>query len=986
MSLILDKTLNAYNYYETVVLTDSKVCSKKLKNASKLKIFNMNIRSLTHNFDEFFILVNSLKEAELDLIVLTETFQLQCLNNFNIQNYNIHYNYGKINRNDGVVVYIKTNISANVEVVNHLNTNILRITLEKDNMKYGLSAIYRSHDIPTHTFLSDLNNYLSLCKERNEIFLGDINIDILSTTQESLDYLNVMSEFGFISFINTYTREVGNSKSCLDHIFLKTLQNMDSITGIVLKTTITDHYATILAICDTNSRKVNLQNTTIAKFNKNKFKIAVSSQSWNQIMNQNDPNLACETFIEILQSCQNLATTITKINSKNKKRKSWITMGIINSINKRNKLKQQVLRDPTNQQLLDYYKRYRNLLNTCIKNTKATFYKTAILKAPKDTKHLWNTVRDSINNNFKKKESIDMVLGNNGEKLNKITDIVNEFNIFFGNVGKNLAQDITRRNVAAERSCKTIENNCPNTLFLYPVSRDEILDTISSLRNSKSNGIDNISVESLKSSRDDIALPLQYICNLIFETGTFPNKLKTSLITPVHKSGSRDKVNNYRPIALLSNLSKIFEKCIKNRVLNFLEKNNLIFSNQYGFREKRSAEDAINNLTSKLYAAIDQGCASAAVFLDLAKAFDTVSHKILLQKIEKLGIRGNGYKLIESYLQNRTQQVKYQSVCSNILPNEWGVPQGSVLGPILFLIYINDLSTLSNDCQIISYADDTVIYFTANTWLQLYFKISKKLKEVKNWLDGNLLTLNIEKTKCVPFVSYTTHLPQYTSITIHGTNNSISVTQNIKYLGLTIDSHLKWDVHILQVCGKIRKLFYLFKIIRQYLDSYQLKTIYYALVQSLLVYGISGWGGINKSNLKPLEITHKTILKIMYSKPVLYPSDLLFQESNILNIRQLYIKKLTISVHLQNKLFVVHNYSTRSTSKQILITSTARKTIGTRCYTFLANRFYNMLPNTLKSIKSATHFKKQLDKFLITNNLTIFYNLLESTQITLWVG
>lgn len=243
-----------------------------------------------------------------------------------------------------------------------------------------------------------------------------------------------------------------------------------------------------------------------------------------------------------------------------------------------------------------------------------------------------------------------------------------------------------------------------------------------------------------------------------------------------------------------------------------------------------------------------------------------------------------------------------------------------------------------------------------------------------------MLTLNIEKTKCVPFVSYANHLPHYKNITIHGTNTSISITQNIKYLGLTIDSHLKWDLHILQVSAKIRKLFYLFRTIRQYLDSYQLKTIYYALVQSLIVYGINGWGGINKSNLKPLEITQKTILKIMYSKPMLYPSDLLFQESNIFNIRQLYIRRLAVTVHLQNKLFAVHNYVTRNTSNEILLTSTARKTIGTRCYTFLANRFYNMLPTTLRGIKNETLFKKQLNQFLKTNDLTTFYNLLESTQ------
>lgn len=979
MSVYLNKTLSEYNKCETIVITDLNACNELLKN-SNLKIFNMNIRSLAHNFDELLILMSSIQQNKFDIIILTETFQISSLDNFNIPDYNIYYNQGKINRNDGVVVYTKTNLGAKADIVNHLDTNILRIKFEEENIKYGLSATYRSHEIPIYSFLLKLKDYLSTCKENNEIFLGDINIDILGTTQESLDYLNIMSEYGFISHINEYTREINDSRSCLDHIFFKSTQTFKSVNGIILQTTITDHYSTILTINYTMTKlgKNQTMKTKIQKLDKNKFKQIISSQSWEVIMNQINPNTACDIFIKIMQHCQNTSTTILTINSKNRKRKSWITGGLINSINKRNKLKQKLRKDPTNLELLQYYKTYRNLLNTCIKDTKASFYKCTILKAPNDAKHLWNTIKDSVNSSNKNNNDIDSILCANGKKSKNPNDIANEFNTFFNNVGKNLANDIIRENIAIETDHDTTTNQSTSTIFLYPTTTNEIQNAIYSLKNSKSSGTDSITVESLKLSRENIAIPLQHICNLIFKTGIFPDKLKVSLIIPIHKAGSKDSVSNYRPIALLSNVSKVIEKCIKNRVLTFLEKNNLLFSQQYGFRKKRSTEDAIRTLITEIYSTVDSGAAAAAVFLDLAKAFDTISHEILLQKLEKMGIRGNANALFRSYLSNRKQQVKIKDTVSDILHNKWGVPQGSVLGPILFLVYINDLSQLNNDCLIISFADDTVIYFSANTWAEIYQKISKKLKDVTNWLNSNLLTLNIEKTKCIPFTSYRNHLPPFENVIIHGTTKSIKTAYNIKYLGLLIDSHLKWDLHILELCGKMRKTFFLLKTIRQFLDLQQMKTVYYALIQSLLTYGISGWGGIKKSKLKPLEVVQKTILKIIYRKSPLYPSMVLFQETQILNIRNLYIKKLILRIYTQNKQYATHNYSTRSISNEILMTSTARKTIGTRSPIFLGTRLYNMIPTTIKNITSLFIFKRQLTLFLLTNQVNPLTNLLES--------
>ena len=498
--------------------------------------------------------------------------------------------------------------------------------------------------------------------------------------------------------------------------------------------------------------------------------------------------------------------------------------------------------------------------------------------------------------------------------------IAETFNDYFVNVGRTIAKGIPR----SKKSYKDyLTNYIRKSFFLYPTNENELSKIINELDNNKSTGPNSIPVSILKFNKDIFSVILSRIANLSFIQGVFPESLKTAKIIPIFKSGNSMECSNYRPISLLSVVSKIFEKLVHKRVYTFLDKNNLIYNRQFGFRPKYSTSYALTDLIEDIKKKIDDGNFVCGVFLDLKKAFDTVDHNILLDKLNNYGIRGVANDWFRSYLYQRKQFVQINYIKSTIKEVECGVPQGSTLGPLLFLVYINDMNTVFNQCIVRHFADDTNILFHSKKPKTIETVLNFELKNIVDWLRANKLSLNEIKTDLVVFRS-----PQKLFI------NDISIKLNklklvpvefVKYLGMYIDKTLSWKIHVNTLSIKLARANGIISKLRHFVTIDSCKSIYHAIFNSHVLYGALIWQFTSIENISKINILQKKCVRLMTFSDFRAPTNNLFYNLNILKLNEIfksamiklifqYYKKdlPEIVAALFKKRSFSHNYQTRS--------------------------------------------------------------------------
>ena len=355
---------------------------------------------------------------------------------------------------------------------------------------------------------------------------------------------------------------------------------------------------------------------------------------------------------------------------------------------------------------------------------------------------------------------------------------------------------------------------------------------MSSLDSYKSSGPNNIPVKILKLLKNDISQQLSDIFNMSFSTGQFPSVLKIAKVIPIHKKQSRVDYTNYRPISLLSNIEKIIEKLMYKRLSNFLDINNVIYLLQFGFRPKYSTAHALINLTESIRQSLAEVSFGCGKFVDLQQAFDTVDHKILLHKLEYYGIQGVCNDWFKSYLSDHKQFVSINGYNSDLMPGDYGVPQGSVLGPLLFLIYINDLHKVIRYCKVHHFADDTNLFHTSKSVKNLNKQINRDMKHLNNWLSANKISLNVEKTELVIFKSPRKVLLDEIKIKLSG--KRLYPSNSVKFLGIKIDRFLYWHDQVNSIAVKLNRANALLLKIRNYVNMKTLRNIYFTIFDSLL--------------------------------------------------------------------------------------------------------------------------------------------------------
>ena len=802
------------------------------------------------------------------------------------------------------------------------------------------------------------------CENKETLLAGDLNCNYL-VPNDHTEIKDIIRINGLKQVIEQPTRITKTTKTLID--IITTTDKTRIHASIVFPNSYSDHDLTGIV------RKMHVEKfkprtiltRDFSKYGKEAFKNDLQSVNWTDVLSAGEINSSWNLFKGKLTAVVDRHAPFVERRVRGRDC-ALLTKEVKDKMNERD-YHLRIARETGNEEEWAAYKRLRNEITNLIRHNKANHCRRMLHNNIDSPKVFWKQIKKCYPP--KRNRSKCNLFNIDGRYVSDKAKVAGKFCSFFATSGSALqtkAPNIFDKTWKFFKSNNLISKLNPNvnTFKFKVIHIKEVLAVLKSLKTSKSAGPDNLHARLLKDGSEQIAAPLCFLANQSLQNGLFPNSEKCARVIPIYKSGEKSNLDNYRPISVLNVLSKVLEKIVHKQLSEYLETNKLLSDAQYGFRRGRSTKDAVTLFLDHIRSNMDASRCTGTLYLDLCKAFDTVHHGNLLSKLPHYGIKNLELAWLEDYLFNRTEYVCYDGARSQIEHITYGVPQGSILGLLLFVIIINDLLLAMNKCKILIYADDTEIFYSDKSAKVVEDVINHEANLAGKWFTDNNLIMNLKKGK-TEFVMYGTSqkLSRQPSCHIEIGGLEINQSSNYEYLGVTLDHHLTLQEQINKIYKKASSRLKLLQRIRPNISPHVAEKIYNAMIRPVLLYCYpmyTSLGDTAKSKLQSIQDRAQRIVAKDSSITLKWVS---LEEARKKRIAIDVFKSINGSCTESLKNIFTkfdHGKNTRGNGS-LLVLPKVRCESGRKTFPFQGASIYNSLPSDVRNEKYFINFKRKIN-------------------------